>query len=220
MENEKDNSAMRADDPEFLLSQYLDGQLEPAQMERLEERLGNDISLRREMQLYGKLDEMLAELRRPKELESVNFDAQRQEIMAALERKALLKVRPKFNVIRLTFMGVGALAAAVVIAVGTWVALRTPPPSQIVSTPIIRVYPAMPDASRGQVAVTIAEPAVEIPDQDQVAVQCQRLPDKEVAKWQAREVHENGPDGTVLMIGVSPKPAEPPPSSLVDLMME
>jgi anti-sigma factor RsiW len=216
MENEKDNSAMRADDPEFLLSQYLDGQLEPAEMERLEERLGNDLSLRRQMQRYAKLDEILADLRVPKELESVDFESQRLEIMAALERKSLLKVRPRYSVIRMTFAGVGALAAAAVIAVGTWAVLRTTPVS--VGTPIVRVELSQPDAPRGLVTASVAAPAGEA--SDGVAVQYERVPDKELAKLRAREAQNNGPDGTVLMIGISPKPAEPPQSTLADLLLE
>jgi anti-sigma factor RsiW len=216
MENEKDNSAMRADDPEFLLSQYLDGQLEPAEMERLEGRLGNDLALRREMQRYAKLDEMLDEMRSPRELDSVDFDSQRLEIMAALERKSLLKVRPRFNVIRMTFAGVGALAAAAIIAVGTWVALRTPPPGM--GNPIVRVELVQPDAPRGQVVVAIVAP--EKLDPDTVVVVEEPITPKELAQFHQSENQGNIPDGTVLMFGASPEPADEPANNMADLLLE
>lgn len=216
MKNEEDNSAGRADDPEFLLSQYLDGQLEPDEMERLEERMGRDVSLRAQMQRYARLDEMLAELREPAELDAVDFDSQRMEIMSALERKALLRVKPRFSAIRLTFAGVGALAAAALIAVGTWSLLRTPHQP---TSPIVRVQLVQPDAPRGQVSVAVAAPQAEAVTEEQVAVECQEMSPKELVQLRLREAEDSQPNA-VLMIGISPHPAEPPSYATADWLLE
>ena len=216
MKNEKDNL-------EFLLSQYLDGQLDPQEMERMEDRLGNDLELRRELQRYAKLDEMLGELRSPPELEAADFDAQRREIMAALERKALLAGRPRFNVIRLTFAGVGALAAAAIITVGTWLVIRTPP-TVIGPSPMVRAGIVKPVSSgQGPVVVSLAGPGLEELSQAQVAVECVPVPDDEFSlaagSEQAPEAWD-APTGTVLMVGVSPKGPEQPANNLADLLLE
>ncbi len=213
MKDEKDNL-------EFLLSQYLDGQLDPREMERMEDRLGGDLELRRELQRYAKLDEMLGELRSPPELEAVDFDAQRREIMAALDRKALLSGRPRFNVIRMTFAGVGALAAAALIAVGAWLAFHTPTVAP--SDSVVRVEMVKPVSSdQGQVVVSIAGPEPEDMSQAQVTVEYERVPDDEfpLASDQTPEAWD-APTGTVLMVGASPAQPEPPASSLADLLME
>lgn len=215
MENEKDNL-------EFLLSQYLDGQLDPQEMERMEDRLGGDLELRRELQRYAKLDEMLGEMRLPPELEAVDFDAQRQEIMAALERKALLAGRPRFNVVRMTFAGVGALAAAAVIAVGTWLVIRTPT-STINSSPMARVEVVKPaSSSHGQVVVSVVGPAIEDSNQAQVAVQYEQVPDNEFPLAAAEHKPQTwaAPTGTVLMVGVSPRQPDPSANNMSDLLLE
>jgi anti-sigma factor RsiW len=216
MKNEKDNL-------EFLLSQYLDGQLEPQEMERMEDRLGGDLELRREFQRYAKLDEMLAEMRLPPELAAVDFDVQRQEIMAALERKSLLAGRSRFNVIRLTFAGVGALAAVAVIAVGTWLAIRTST-STLNSSPLVRVEVVNSiSPSRGQVSVSVAGPGLEDSNQAQVAVEYEQVPDNEFSlAAQSDQAPEtwNAPTGTVLMVGVAPKQPDQPANNLADLLLE
>jgi anti-sigma factor RsiW len=216
MENEKDNL-------EFLLSQYLDGQLDLQEMERMEDRLGGDLELRRELQRYAKLDEMLGELRSPPELEAVDFDAQRQEIMAALERKALLTGRPRFNVIRLTFAGAGALAAVALIAVGTWLAIHTTTLTPN-SGPVARVEVVKPiSSSHGQAVASLVGPGAEDPNQAQVAVEYEQVPDNEFSLAAGSEQLPeawDAPTGTVLMVGVSPKQPDQPANNLSDLLLE
>jgi anti-sigma factor RsiW len=214
MKNEKDNL-------EFLLSQYLDGQLDPQDMERLEDRLGSDQELRREFQRYAKLDEIMGELRSPPELGAVDFVAQRQEIMAALERKALLAGRPRFNVIRMTFAGVGALAAAAVIVVGAWLIFRTPTGG--ISSPVARVEIVKPVSSvHGQAVASLVGPGPQNLNQAQVAVDYEQVPDNEFPLAAAEHTTEawSAPTGTVLMVGVSPRQPEQPANSLADLLLE
>ena len=213
MTNEKDNL-------EFLLSQYLDGQLDPQEMERLEDRLGSDLELRREFQRYAKLDEMLGELRSPPELAAVDFDAQRHEIMAALERKALLAERPRFNVIRMTFAGVGALAAAAVIVAGSWLIFHTPSGG---SSPVARVEIVKPvSSSHGQAVASLAGPGLQDLNQAQVAVEYEQVPDNEFPLAAAERTPEawDAPTGTVLMVGVSPRQPEQAANNMADLLLE
>jgi anti-sigma factor RsiW len=77
---------------EFLLSQYLDGQLPPRQVKALERRLEAEPDLREQLRLYASLEGRLGELaqRLPA---GADLAGQRSDIMASLERKVLLDGR-------------------------------------------------------------------------------------------------------------------------------
>ena len=107
---------------EFLLSQYLDGQLGERQAADVERRLAKDGSLRRQMELYAALEKKLSALAQDAAPADVDYDWQRQEIMAALERRSLLNnLQPRRMFLRRPVpMSLMAAAAAVVIAFGGW----------------------------------------------------------------------------------------------------
>lgn len=107
---------------EFLLSQYLDGQLGERQAADLERRLAKDGTLRRQMELYAALEKKLSALAQDAAPADVDYDWQRQEIMAALERRSLLNnLQPRRMFLRRPVpMSLMAAAAAVVIAFGGW----------------------------------------------------------------------------------------------------
>lgn len=107
------------DNLEFQLSQYLDGQLPPAEAARLQQRLAEDSNLRDELRLYQSLERRLDALAADGPSE-IDFRAQRQNILAALERKSLLTVRRRPLVFRPVFITsfASAIAAAVLLLWG------------------------------------------------------------------------------------------------------
>ncbi|HAU38665.1 MAG TPA: hypothetical protein DCX07_13235 [Phycisphaerales bacterium] len=109
-------------DLEYRLCRYLDGELAGEERTAMETLLAERPDLRRELERYRALDERLTGLsdELPGERELL---AQRGEIFAALERKALLGerrvrlwARPSVRV----FASAMAAAAAVVVAVALW----------------------------------------------------------------------------------------------------
>jgi len=194
------------DNPEFLLSQYLDGQLSPAEMERLEERLGDDGLLRRELQRYAALGEMLSSLPPSPELDQIDFDAQRHDIMAQLERKALLVHRPRSRVFRLTLAG-SAIAAMALVAISAWLFFHSqaptaaPAPSNAIAVSTL-VQPEGAPAATIEVAVMGAAPAMA--REPVVAVNYGKLADKDYLP-QKKMDFAAAPTGTVLMIGAAPR---------------
>jgi anti-sigma factor RsiW len=106
---------------EFLISQYIDGQLDAAQKLELERRLAGDPRMAEELRKYKSLEGQLANLGLP-DLAGVDFNSQRSSIMASLERKALLTTRPRLTIpaffLRPAFYGAMAAAAMVVLAIG------------------------------------------------------------------------------------------------------
>jgi len=129
-------------DPEFLLSRYLDGDLDAAERAELELRLKADAALKDELRLYTALNEQL-EAADQADLGEIDFDAQRAEIIARLERKVLLEGPPRRrSVVRL---GRGVLAAAAVLLIAASVAVRifwpSAPPA---GSPEVTVRPVRP----------------------------------------------------------------------------
>ena len=116
--NVKDNNmADNQDNLEFLISQYLDGQLDDAQNAKFRRRLETDRELARELQRYTSLEKHLADMHAP-ELDEVDFDAQRASIMSSLERQVLLSPPRRSPIIfRPAFWVPLAAAAMVVLAV-------------------------------------------------------------------------------------------------------
>jgi len=105
------------------LTEYLDGQLSRRQALDLERRLAEDPALREELRRYAALEGQLSALGAA-EPAGVDYDAQRQDILYALERKALLERRPPVRIIRFWPGVFAAAAAAAVFLVGR---VLTPP---------------------------------------------------------------------------------------------
>jgi len=134
-------------DPEFLLSRYLDGDLDAAEQAELELRLREDASLREELRLYTALNERL-EAADDAELGGIDYDAERAAIIGRLERKMLLEGPPRR---RLTVrLGGGVLVAAAVLLIVASVALRF-------------FWPAPPQKTSGEVSVSLVPPGRILP---------------------------------------------------------
>ncbi|MFB3891011.1 MAG: anti-sigma factor [Phycisphaerae bacterium] len=154
-------------DPQFEISQYLDGQLEGRQLADFERRLAEDPALASELARWRALDERLAAMSGAG-LENVDFQTQRASIMSALERKALLAdQRRRVLVFRPAFWGAVAAAAAILLAV--FVGMKVwqpsagpgpivgPAPTPEVSTPVV-LSVMQPDSplARGEEVVQLA----------------------------------------------------------------
>lgn len=110
------------DDTEFLISQYMDDQLDDRQKAEFLRRLESDPALAEELRKYQALDAHLAALSSDA-LGEVDFDLQRSSIMAGLERKVLLEgSHRRLLVLRPVFWA--PLAAAAMIALAVVVGLK------------------------------------------------------------------------------------------------
>jgi len=116
---------------------------------------------------------------------------------------------------------VGALAAVALIAVGTWMLIHTPTGGP---SPVARVEMVKPvSSSHGQVVASLVGPGPEDPNQAQVAVEYEQVPDNEFSLAAGDEHAQEAwaaPTGTVLMVGVSPKQPDQPANNLADLLLE
>jgi anti-sigma factor RsiW len=160
MDNPPDNT-----DLEFLINQYLDGQLEGRQLADFERRLAEDPALASELARYEALEGRLSAMSGGG-LEKVDFQAQRASIMSALERKALL-TPPRRSVLlfRPAFWGAVAAAASIMLAVfvglKVWRPGNGPGPGQdntiIGTAPMVssEIVPVSPPA-RGEEVVQMA----------------------------------------------------------------
>lgn len=152
------------DDPEFLLSQYLDGQLDARDEARMKRRLEEDPRLQEELRAYSALEERLGSLAE-EEIDGVDYDLQRQSIMAALERRALLEGHGRGNLVLRPVFRVTAAAAALAIAIGAglWIYSRQ-------ATPVAPAAPAQ------QVAMEVLpEQQIDVHQIAQMVVDAPRL---------------------------------------------
>jgi len=187
------------DDLEFRLSCYLDGQLPRRERLALEKRLRQDEALREELRRYAALEASLAELSAG-EVGGVDYDRQRAEILAAVERKALLApprrppilLRPAFRVL--------TAAASILLAVSAGVLLyQFLPPAETTPTVIVEIPPLAPRPS-GPVQVTVEISA----------------PEEEVPLASEPESLDETPAGTIL---VCVSPQAPRPARLTDALV-
>lgn len=111
---------------EFLLSQYIDGQLDQAGQEDLQRRLQADDELSEQLRQYERLDALLGETN-PAGLAEADFHIQRSQIRSQLERDALLGHHRR-RVLRPVMYAVTSIAAAIVVAVSAWVLTRSDAP--------------------------------------------------------------------------------------------
>jgi len=153
----KDRDKRRA---EFRLTQYLDGGLSRREAVALEGQLKADESLREELGRYAALQGQLAAMAAER-LSDVDYDAQRSDIMSALERKALLGERTRRPLLlRPWFAPVAAVAAAAIIMVGSWLVRSVGPDGD----PLVQVamLPGAPPIA-GAAVVSVQYPASEGP---------------------------------------------------------
>lgn len=157
MDNPPDNT-----DLEFLISQYLDGQLEGRQFADFERRLAEDPLLAGELARYETLEGRLSAMSGGG-LEKVDFQAQRASIMSALERKALLTPsRQRVLIFHPAFWGAVAAAASIVLAV--FVGMKAwrpgtgpgPGPDSIVGPMVSSVIVPVSPPPRGEEIVQMA----------------------------------------------------------------
>lgn len=113
------NDKPRNDDAEFLLSELLDGRLGRRQSRAMQRRMEQDPNFAGEYRRYAALDEHLKAL--GAQMPDVDYEGQRQDIMAVLERRVLL-ARPQrwARIPRFAFWGMAAAAAAVMVTVATF----------------------------------------------------------------------------------------------------
>jgi len=101
-------------DIELLISQYVDGLLDKARADELERKLKTDPALGEQLRLYESLQALL-KADGGEALSGIDYDAQREEIMAAVQRKALVEGVLARRVILRPVFGVLAAAAAVLL---------------------------------------------------------------------------------------------------------
>ena len=111
------NENEKHDERESRLCDYLDGRLSRAERKRVEKQLDQDEPLREELRKYAALDGLLGGLA-GREIEGVDYDQQRLEIVAAAERKALLGQQGRKRVFFLRPMTGLAAAASLLLLVG------------------------------------------------------------------------------------------------------
>lgn len=176
------------DNIEFIISQYLDGQLSPRRQKEFSQQLEHDPALARELQKYQALDANLKKLDQAK-LDQVDYQAQRSIIMERLERKVLLEgSRRRVFVLRPAFVGTMAAAAAVLLAVGLSWRTIFPVHSQPDSQVIVKVLPPADKSIQGEPVIRMSLP---------------RLSPQEVAVGPRAESPDKLPSGTV-MVSVMP----------------
>ncbi len=101
------------------LTEYLDGALSPRRARRLEERLAEDDQLRETLGKYAALDGHLAVL--GDEAPEIDYDAQRRDVLAALERRELLdRPAPRPVFLRPWFVATAAAAVVLMALLAGW----------------------------------------------------------------------------------------------------
>ena len=115
------------DNLDLLLCRYLDGDLSRREQAKLEARLADEPALREELRLYASLDGHLPDLAGEAPA-GVDYVRQRADIMAAVEREALLAAAPRRLLFRPAALGALAAAAAVlmIVSAGLLYLLATP----------------------------------------------------------------------------------------------
>jgi len=151
-------------DPEFLLCQYLDGQLGRRERLSLEKRLGDDPALREMLRQYASLDGCLADLAEQGP-DGVDYDLQRTEIIAAVEKRTLLVPARRRPIFFRPVFALSAAAAMVLVAVSVWlVVLNLGSPPETGGVVSVKVLPVGPRTSgTGQVVVQVCRPGDDEP---------------------------------------------------------
>ena len=197
------------DNLEFLISQYVDGQLSARQARKFEQRLAADADLREQARLYGALEQGLRDL--GAELPETDYSQQRAEIMGALERKLLLSAAPR-RVFRPVFGVLAAAAAlAVAVSVAAWIFRGPGPgpggsPNRGAEGPSVQVTLQAQPGKGGQAKT--------------VEVVFYSIEGQEIPPAPSYSIPEEGtPSGTIL-VSVGPDPEAPDEESLFYLLEE
>ncbi len=120
------------DDIGLLLTEYLDGNLDNAGEAELAARLDNDAELRDELRRYTALNENLQIATECDDaLDEIDYDTQRAEIIAAVERKVLLEGPPRRRLMLRPAFRVLAAAAAVLLIFTVGAFMFQSPPQMI-----------------------------------------------------------------------------------------
>lgn len=190
------------DNLEYLISQYMDGQLTVRQEQGLRRRLEQDPALAEQWRQYQALDAQVSSVRAAA-LDAVDYAAQRSSIMGRLERKVLLE-GPKRRVLVLRPAFWGAMAAAAAVVLGVSVGWRWLQPAPVGSN-------APPLAARNA-PLSVAQMRVVAPEalakgEAVVKVSLPRLDDQAVGP--RPRLHSPGrlPSGTVMVSIMPPMPS-------------
>jgi len=187
--------SVEREDIEFLLSEYLDGQLGGRAKAELERRLDADANLREELRRLGSLEGHLGEMGK-QDIEGVDYDAHLEDIISAVTRKALLHAPPRRRVLRPVFR-VAAVAAGLFVAASVaWLFLR-PGPADGEPMADMRILPAAA-APEGPAEVLVTLRGLEI----------EEVPLDPRPEGADGEVPDAVPPGTVF-VSVGPPPVEP-----------
>lgn len=147
---------------ERLLCRYLDGDLSRRERLALEKRLAADEALRAELQRYAALDGYLGGLGEA-EVDGVDYDLQRAEIVGALEKKVLLAPPRRRPIVLRPVFGIPAAAAAILLlASGAVFLLTRPGPLAVNRTILVEVLPpVVSPAGAGEIFVQISQPSLD-----------------------------------------------------------
>ena|GEM_PF-1627783 len=193
---------------EMLLSRRPDGDLDEREARELDERLAADGELRAEAGRYERLTRALQEIA-AEDLAGVDYDAQRADILAVLERQALMRggarrrvaLRPVFRITA----GLAAAAAVAVFAVSAWWMFR-------------RVDRPVEGAATARVLPANAPPA----EQVEVSVVARRLDWREAglagAQRQAAARQPNRPPAGTVLVSIGSEDAAPRPAAGAEAM--
>ena len=141
-------------DIEFLISQYVDGLLDSRSACELERRLESDPDLRELSRRYIALRNVL-KADDGDALAEIDYQSQREEIMAAVQRRALVEGPPARRVAPRPVFGALAAAAAILLVASVGLLLYTAGPSHAPkATVAIRSMPTAPTGP-GQVEVSV-----------------------------------------------------------------
>ncbi len=145
------------DDSEYLLCEYLDGQLDREGEAELQDRLTEDPKLREQLRAYAVLKERL-DVMGDAELRRIDYDAQRREIMKLVERRALLSGVPRRRLIlRAVLATFAAAAVLIILAPVATLIFRASPDATDVPRVTVSILPEAPLTShRAEAMVSVA----------------------------------------------------------------
>ena len=166
-------------DVDYLLSEYLDGQLEPARAAEIERCMADDPQLGRELQRYAALDKRLQPADEAA-LAGIDYAAQRADIIAAIERKVLLDGQPRRRaVLRPIFRTLAAAAVLLIVASAAWLVQRP--------------------AGRAEISVALLGGPPVMAGQMELAVEMKRLEAASLAAMTPPAPPGEAPPGTVVV---------------------
>ena len=141
-------------DMEFLITQYVDGLLDPSRAAELERKLEADPALREQLRLYESLQGLLMADDR-KALSGIDYDGQREEVIAAVQRRALAERLPSRPVILRPMFRVLAAAAAVLVVASVGLLVNRAGPRAEPEVSVAMRSAAVSPAGRGELEVSM-----------------------------------------------------------------